>query len=185
MGPWVLGGAGSVVVPPADDFLAQTYDQIVARRYFAVGQRPVTILIAYGTAQSYATQLHRPEICYPASNFKINETKNTLVKLTSSLLPASYLEASRGSRQDAVFYWTRIGNRYPQDLWQQRQEIATSAIVLERPDGVLVRLSIAIGGLGDEERVLTEFVRNLYMGLDAEHRALLFGQLITSDVKAQ
>lgn len=183
VGPWTLGEADQAILPPADDFTAATYDQIIAKRYTAPDRPTVTIVIAYGPAQSYATQLHRPELCYPASNFNITRQEDVSLELGLARLPANYLEASRGERQDAVLYWTRIGDRYPQNLWQQRRHVALSALRGEHQDGVLVRLSSSMSGLGREQIILNEFAKSVFDAIGRGDRKLLFGSVGTSGAR--
>jgi len=45
--------------------------------------RVVTLLLAYNRAQSYASQLHRPDVCYPASGFKILRQKDVDIDISS------------------------------------------------------------------------------------------------------
>lgn len=178
VGHWQQGESGSVVLPPEDAYTRSVYDQIVARYYFAEGAQTVSILVAYGLAQSYAAQLHRPEVCYPASNFRIERNGEVPLDIGKRRLPANYLLAARDRRRDAVLYWTRIGASYPQEIWQQRWAIARSAFDRSVQDGIVVRMSLASTSPRNDIDVLSRFARGLYGQLLPKYQELLFGAMM-------
>lgn len=170
--------ASGVILPPPDELELGIYDQIVARRYGYGDRSPITVLIAYGPAQSYANQLHRPELCYPASGFRIMREGLVDLPLREKTLPAKYVEAARGDRRDAILYWTKIGSDYPRSLWQQRLTVAKTAFDRRTRDGILVRLSQRAESHPDDRADLEEFARALFEHLGPAARDLFFGQLI-------
>lgn len=179
MGPWISGAADDVVIAP-DALSDSVYQSLAAKRYSAPGVPPITLVVAYGAAQSYETQLHRPEICYPASGFWIEAQGADDLRLPPGPLPASVLRARRGDRADTVLYWSRIGTSHPQGLWPQRFAIMRSALSQGGADGVLVRIS-RTSVRADQDRIaLSNFARTMWAALAEPERALLFGQFSAS-----
>ncbi len=176
MGAWVSGAADDVVIAP-DALTNSVYQSLAAKRYSAPGQSPITLVVAYGAAQSYETQLHRPEICYPASGFWIEAQGADGLRLPPGTLPASLLRARRGDRADTVLYWSRIGDRHPQGLWPQRFAIMRAALTQGGADGVLVRISRTSVRPDQDRAALSTFAQTMWTALAAPERALLFGQL--------
>jgi EpsI family protein len=164
--------AGGVVLPPEDALSALIYDGLVVRSYQAPGGDPVSLVVAYGATQDYALQLHRPETCYPASGFRIGPVEPLELPLGDRRIPASTLLATRGSRQERVLYWTRLGDRFPVTLWQEREAIVAAALRRRVADGVLVRLSTpSDGGLA----LLARFAEAWAGALQPSARALILG----------
>ena len=176
VGPWTAGPAEAIILANPDDLGEASYDAIAARHYRAANAPDVTILIAYGEAQSYATQLHRPEFCYPASGFAIRAQSRTFLPFDPEPLPAQTLIASRRDRTDEIVYWARIGDSFPQGIWDQRLAIARGAVTADPQDGMLVRLSTTNQAEGYGKRALEEFALRFVAAQDAAARALLIGR---------
>lgn len=138
--------ADEIVLPDRDSDSLTVYQQYVARTYAAPGLAPISMLIAYGAAQDYALQLHRPESCYPPAGFSLSPSRR--LTLPGSLaLPAVTLTARRIDRNDRLLYWTRVGDAFPDSLWGQRWVTMRALLARRVPDGVLVRLSTADDGV--------------------------------------
>lgn len=140
IGPYGRQQADEIVLPDRDGDSLAVYQQYVARTYAAPGLAPVTVLIAYGEAQDYALQLHRPESCYPSSGFTLSPSR-ALVLPGPPAIDAVTLTAKRIDRQDRLLYWTRVGAAFPASLWGQRWVTLRALLARRVPDGVLVRLS--------------------------------------------
>lgn len=173
---WISSVTDDVVVAP-DALSKSIYDSLTAKRYTSPAAPPVTLVIAYGPAQSYESQLHRPEICYPASGFRILRQLNADLRMPAGTLPASLLWARRGERADAVLYWSRIGEQHPRGLWTQRFAIARAALTRGGSDGVLVRLSCPARSEVADRVVLSGFASALTAALSPAGRELLIGRL--------
>ncbi len=153
IGPYHRRTADEIVLPDRDNDSLTVYQQYVARTYAAPGLAPITLLIAYGAAQDYALQLHRPESCYPAAGFALSPSR-TLVLPGRPVIDAVTLTARRIDRSDRLLYWTRVGDAFPDTLWSQRWVTLRAMMRRYVPDGVLVRLSTA-----DDPTALAAMVR--------------------------
>lgn len=165
--------ADGIVLPPQDALSQAIYDGYVARAYAAPGTAPIHVVIAYGSVQDYALQLHRPEFCYPASGYTIDAVADHMLILDGRHIPGSAMTAHLARRSDCVMWWTRLGSAFPTSVWQERREILEAAWRREVPDGVLVRLSTSAGANAPER--LAAFAAALVATLDESTRKLLIG----------
>jgi EpsI family protein len=142
IGPYSFVTASGLVLPPSDELTEQIYDQVLTRVYAADGMQPVMLLIAYGSAQDYTLQAHLPEVCYPSSGYTLTALDRVPVSLRAGAADtATMLTAERPDRTEQVFYWMRIGERFPASLAQERLAVILSNLAGTLPDGILVRLS--------------------------------------------
>lgn len=131
-----------IILPDRDDDSLKVYQQYVARTYVAPGAPPISLLIAYGAAQDYALQVHRPESCYPPAGFALGASRTIALPIRGvGTIDAVALTARRLDRVDHILYWTRVGDAYPDTLWRQRAVMVRQLLARRVPDGVLVRLS--------------------------------------------
>ena len=170
IGRWRMGDPGTIVLPPEEAISRTVYDGYVVRGYDAPGTARIVLLIAYSAGQSYALQLHRPEICYPASGFAIE--KRSLLDAAS--IPAIFLTTRRGDTVEHVLYWTRVGDSFPRSVWEQR--FATAGSVFDRggDDAILVRMSLRGGSPEAALATLTAFARTLQSAFGPDQRGLLY-----------
>lgn len=166
--------ADEIVLPDRDSDSLTVYQQYVARTYAAPGLAPVSLLIAYGAAQDYTLQLHRPENCYPPAGFALSPSRRLTLPGTPAI-DAVTLAARRIDRNDRLLYWTRVDDTFPDSLWGQRWVTVRALLSRRIPDGVLVRLST-----DDDPAALAALVRFnalLLASVAPVARALLLGGL--------
>ncbi|GAA0645126.1 hypothetical protein GCM10009424_21170 [Sphingomonas ursincola] len=171
VGPWQQIGVHDVILPPADALSQSLYDRFLVRGYRMQQRPPLTLVIAYGAVQSYRLQLHRPESCYPASGFALKSRQD----ITLDGISASFLMAERDLTTEAVLYWSRIGDRFPRNISEQRLAIARAALRLQLTDGILVRIAIRNADPADALAAMREFVSALDNAMPPTGRMLLFG----------
>lgn len=145
-GRWSIDRSIGVVLPPSEGSLAdRLYDEILARAYLqpaAAESGSVMCLITYGSRQSDALQLHRPEVCYPAVGFQVTDYQKRMLKFRPGAeLPIVQMSARLGQRVEDVLYWTRVGEDFPQDAADQRAKRLWASLAGKVGDGVLVRMS--------------------------------------------
>jgi EpsI family protein len=173
VGRWQAAETDDLVLPPEDMLSRAVYDSYLARGFTAGPGPRIMLLVAYGAVQSYALQLHRPELCYPASGFELSDRR----ELTPAAgPPASFLVAKRGRTEEAVLFWTRIGNAFPQSTWDQRLAIVRAVLSGAAADGVLVRLSIRDVPPAAALAALSSFTAQFRTALNPAGRELLFGR---------
>ncbi|WP_445192452.1 exosortase-associated protein EpsI, V-type [Sphingomonas sp. Tas61C01] len=176
IGPWSYLTASGLILPPEDQLSRTLYEQLLTRTYASGDADPVMMVLAYSSIQEGRLQVHRPEVCYPASGFAILDNEPTEVKINDKFtLPARFLIADRGARREFILYWTRVGPDVPTRWFDQRLMMAKANLKGYIPDGMLARVSV-IGNDRDEAmKTLQDFVRTLVGSVDRQARTLLIG----------
>jgi EpsI family protein len=176
IGNWSYETASGLVLPPPDQLARLLYDQQVTRAYSSPDQLPVMLLMAYGSSQGGMLQIHRPEICYPASGFHLAETRITAISLPGGRpVPARSFTASSDTRTEQVLYWTRIGHMVPTSWAGQRMAVIRSNLAGRIPDGLLVRVSAVSNDPERAEATLTKFAAEMLSAMPAAARHMLIG----------
>jgi EpsI family protein len=173
---WQFNTASGLVLPPADQLRDSIYSQLLTRTYVRDGAAPVMLLIAYSGAQDGTIQIHRPEVCYPASGFKLLRNDPHQVPLGTGAgagLPSRAIVATTETRREQLIYWTRLGDHFPTRWIEQRLAVTAENFAGIVPDGVLVRISTV--GDGDQFALLDGFARELVASVGRRARQVLLG----------
>lgn len=178
-GGWQLAPeqASGVVNPQQQETLDAIYDEIVNRVYVdrASGRR-IMISLAYGSNQSRATQVHKPEVCYPAQGFELLAMRKDVLPLAGQqALPVMRLVARLGRRNEPITYWIRAGDVVVRGALEQN--VARIALGLRGyiPDGLLFRVSEVTGEVGASYALHDRFVREFLEQLTPAARESLIG----------
>ncbi|WP_375427122.1 exosortase-associated protein EpsI, V-type [uncultured Sphingomonas sp.] len=173
-GGWRFNTASGLVLPPADQLRDQIYSQLLTRVYVRDDRPPLMMLIAYSGSQDGTLQVHRPEVCYPASGYRLTQNEPHTVTLAPGIaLPSRDILAETDVRRERLIYWTRQGSHFPTRWSEQRTAVIAENFAGIIPDGVLVRLSTS--GDGATTPVLDEFARDLYGAVGPRMRRVLLG----------
>ena len=174
---WTLAPAVSLSIPQGEGAGDEVYDQLLSRHYASEAELPIMLLVAYGQAQTGSTQLHRPEVCYPAAGFRIRERADVALRLPGSpLVPARALTGLAPGRTEQILYWSRVGSDYPTSTIAQRWSTLRQTLADGVPDGVLVRISTLHAEHESALPVLRRFAESLVQGASPALRRLLLGQ---------
>lgn len=177
VGNWIYDSSGGLVLPPPDQLAQLLYDQQIARNYAAADKLPIMLLMAYGSSQSGMLQIHRPEVCYPASGFQISQTRETPWEWAPGhAIPVRRFTARSDTRVEHVLYWTRIGNELPVDWASQRIAVMRSSLSGFVPDGLLVRLSAVSQNAVQAEEMVEAFARAMLTVIGPDGRQKLLGR---------
>jgi EpsI family protein len=134
------------------------------------------LVMAYSSVQEGRLQVHRPEVCYPASGFSILENVPAQVPITPGFaIPCRFLTADRGARREYILYWTRVGDAMPSRWFDQRLEMAKDNLQGFVPDGLLARVSIIGNDREEALKTLTRFVQTMVTGIGGAGRRMLIG----------
>ena len=182
-GGWQFDTASGLVLPPPDQLRDKIYSQLLTRVYTRGGMPPVMLLIAFSGAQDGTVQVHRPEVCYPASGYRLTRIAEHQVPLASGIaVPARAITAESELRREQLVYWTRVGSHFPTKWSQQRTAVVAENFAGVIPDGVLVRLSANSGG--DATAMLDGFARDLYGAVGPHMRRVLLGPALAGGATA-
>lgn len=177
IGRWTYQTKSGLVLPPRDQLSERIYDDLTTRVYTAPDGTGVMLLIAYSGQQDGMLQVHRPEVCYPASGYRLAETREHPITLASGFaLPSRFIVAEGLSRIEQLIYWTRIGPSFPTSWLDQRQAVIRENMKGIIPDGVLVRLSTIAPDDATALAILDDFTRELVRAVPARARQALIGR---------
>ncbi len=159
--------------------LNQPYDQTLMRTYVNNRGQQVMLALAWGRYQRQEVKVHRPDLCYVAQGYKIeNLTKNEFENITSheGHVSGKHMLASANNVTEAVSYWIRIGGLYSEDAFDTRLHILKEGFRGNIPDGILVRASMRISDPKEAEviwPILDKFLSELTNSLPPETRNLV------------
>ena len=179
-GGWQLAPeqANSVVNPQQQETLDAIYDEIVSRVYIDVASgRRVMVSLAYGSNQSRATQIHKPEVCYPAQGFELVSMRKDLLPLQPNALPVMRVVARMGKRVEPLTYWIRSGDRVVRGAIEQnlaRMSLGARGYI---PDGLLFLVSEITPDVDAAFGLQDRFVREYLAQLPAAAREAYIGAL--------
>jgi EpsI family protein len=159
------------------NLMNKLYGQTVERIYRNTRtQSEIMMLFAYGDTQSNDLQLHRPEVCYPAFGFEIISNKPISIPLSAFFrLPARYLIAHSPSRDEAIVYWSRLGDFLPTNGGEQRLDRLKTTLEGYVADGLLARLSMATSDANEADKQLVSFIAELFSLVPMNNLPALIG----------
>jgi EpsI family protein len=175
IGRWEFLSKMGLVVPPEDALADKLYAQMLTRVYVSQERLPMMLLIAQSPGQDGVLQVHRPEVCYPASGFTLSDSRVHNIPIGDGrTIPTRVFTASGADRVEQLIYWTRIGRDLPTSWAQQRLSVAEANLRGDVPDAVLVRISTVSAdpaALGEVD----EFARAMIAGMNPRSRPVLVG----------
>ena len=175
IGPWYHQGSDGLILAQSSPLSERIYDDLLTRVYVGRGLPSIMLLIGLVSTQEDQVQIHRPEACYPPAGFKLAFNDPKLIQLRDGRqFRAASLTATAPERIEQILYWTRIGQDFPQNYFEQEISTLRQSLLGMSPDGVLVRAS-AIGEKTQVAAALTKFVEIMANSASAEARALLVG----------
>jgi len=179
-GDWMdLGESPRALVnPEQSEQLHLIYNQTLARTYVhrPTGHR-LMLSLAHGADQTYATQLHRPEMCYRAQGFDVYRERTEDVATNIGTIETSRLWTRAGTRNELVSYWVRTGDRVTRGSLEMN--LARIALALRgfNADGLLFRVSEITVDEASSFRLQEQFMRDLIASVPPAQRAMLIGSL--------
>jgi EpsI family protein len=155
--------------------LDKIYNQTLARTYVNGDGTRVMVSISYGGNQSGDLQVHRPEVCYVAQGFTVNQTLPTALSTPFGALPVRRLVANKIGRNEPITYWLMVGNKAVQAGFEQRMQRLRFGLTGQIPDGMLVRVS----SIGPDEDIAYKlqggFINDLLAAMESKQRDRLIG----------
>lgn len=179
IGAWRFEAASGLVLPPQDQLRDQIYSQLLTRVYVRDDGASVMLLIAYSGSQDGVLQVHRPEVCYPASGYRLSALTPHQVPVAPGVtLPSRYIVAEADTRREQLIYWTRLGEYFPTRWSEQKTAVIAENLAGIIPDGVLVRISSVTPG--DGKPLFDAFARDLYRSVGPQMRQVLVGATLSA-----
>jgi exosortase B len=182
-GEWkaMLAATSQAELSTADDggkSQDQPYDDVLMRTYVNQAGDRVMLAIAYSREQRQDVKLHLPEICYPAQGYKVLKLAPAALSVSAggATLPGKHMLASGNGRTEAVTYWARISDAYPQGGLAMRMKIFRDGLRGKVSDGILVRSSMLVRDADDAPAAYAtqeRFLRSLVNATRPGARALV------------
>jgi EpsI family protein len=154
----------------------ETYTETVERVYRGPGNQMVMLSVAYGTHQLHdRLQAHRPEYCYRAQGFTIEQSLDTSIQTDVGPLRVRRLLTRRAERFEPVTYWMMVDRRAVLPGLERQLAQLAHGLRGEIPDGLLVRVS-SLASTPNEAWSLHElFITDLLRVLPPAHLGRLAG----------
>ncbi len=177
-GEWVEEKAmvNAVVDPQIEEQLRAIYTQIVTRTYVNGKGDRIMLSVAYGTDQSDTSQVHYPEVCYPAQGFQVTSNEQGTLTLGNAALPVKRLQTNlQKQRFEPITYWTTIGDKVVTNRMDKKIVEIKYGFDGTIPDGLLFRVSSIDTDTQKAFRVQEDFVRAMAGALKPAARLRLMG----------
>jgi EpsI family protein len=167
----------AVVDPQIAEQLRRIYTQIVTRTYVNGQGERIMLSVAYGTDQSDTSQVHYPEVCYPAQGFQVTDNREGVVSLGNASLPVRRLQTHfQQQRFEPITYWTTVGDQVVTNKLDKKMVEMRYGFNGTIPDGLLFRISSIDADSGRAFALQEQFVRAMALSLDPAARLRLMGQ---------
>ena len=131
--------------------------------------------VAYGRQQSVSLQLHRPDVCYVASGFKVEDLHAVHLVLPTHTIPISRMRARKADRSEPVTYWALLGDTVIADGFDFRLQQLALGLRGQILDGMVVRLSSISTDAREAWQLHERFALALERAVPKEFRARVVG----------
>lgn len=163
------------VDPSVTEKVNKTYLQSLSRTFVNSNGQRIMLAIAYGGDQNDMMQVHKPEICYTAQGFHIEQSHDASFNTAYGNFTVREMLAVKGSRLEPVTYWVTIGDKVAVNPLQWRLERIKYGLTGVVPDGLLFRVSSFGQNTEAEYKLQQEFVNALMASISPESRSKLLG----------
>lgn len=176
-GDWKLDEtvAPLMVSPDVKAQLDKVYNQTLTRTYINNKGERIMLSIAYGSDQGYSTQVHRPEMCYPAQGFQVGRLSKGFIDVSGVKLPVMKLVATQGQRIEPITYWVMMGDSAVRGNWEQHFARVRYGLAGKIPSGILIRVSTISANESQSYRTEEQFVRDMLGEVPMKYRKVLTG----------
>lgn len=175
-------------VPPSPDVqqvLDATYDETLARTYRDALGRRVMLSVAYGRNQHKGMNTHRPEVCYPAQGFKLEQGGQAgELDFKGRALPVTRVVAAMPGRHEPITYWLLVGDELTRFGYAQRWAAIRYGVRGDIPDGVLVRVSSIEPDNAAAFQLHDQFIRDMLGAVAPGRLPRLIGSASTATTAA-
>jgi EpsI family protein len=154
------------------------YSQILSKTYINDQGQRIMLSISYGGNQGNDEfQVHRPEYCYVAQGFKLNEAFEGVLALSSGKILVRRLEAIQGARVEPITYWITIGDQATLPGIGRKIAQLKYGLTGKVPDGMLVRVSSISNNQKEAYRQQDAFINELINAVSPNGKVQLLGKL--------
>lgn len=174
-GEWIQAEAIVSFNPIIQAKLDRTYNQVLMRNYVNRKGETIMLSIAYGGDQSYSSQVHRPEMCYPAQGFQIKNISKASIDFSGAKLPVMKLVATQGQRIEPITYWVMMGDSAVRGNIEQHLVRVKYGLTGKIPYGMVIRVSTISADESQSYLTQDQFVRDMLGAVPVQYRRILAG----------
>lgn len=160
IGQWV--GTPSLMEPQVEHALG--LEDYILSDYKKGDSSGINLYVAYYASQRQGTSPHSPIVCMPGGGWRIVSFARTNLANSNGALPLNRAVIERQSTRQLVYYWfVQRGRNVANEYWSKWYLFA-DAIVANRTDGALVRVTTPVyqgEAEGDADRRLQTFIADL------------------------
>lgn len=163
------------ISPDVQAKLDKIYNQTLSRTYVNARGDRVMLSIAYGSDQSDAMAVHKPEVCYPAQGFEVVREKKGVLDLGGRSVAVKRLVATQNSRIEPITYWITVGGQTVTSGLDKKLAQMRYGLTGRVPDGLLFRMSSITSDIDRAYQLHTEFAKEIYAATSLASKSKLFG----------
>lgn len=163
-----------VVNPQTRAALDQLYSQILERSYVNADGYRIMLSLAYASNQRGYLRAHYPEACYSAAGFTLHRRKVSQLATLFGEIPVRRLFTSKGSREEPLTYWLRVGDKAVEG-WQSRLVELGYTLTGRVADGLLFRVSSIDPDEIRANQMQDQFINQLLQAVSPAERKRLSG----------
>jgi len=164
-----------IVDPQQTELIDRIYTQTLSRTYINLEGYRIMLSIAYGSDQSDAKQVHKPEVCYPAQGFTLKNKQYGRMLTPNGDIPVTRIETSLGQRNEPVTYWITVANQVVGPGLDKKLTEMSFGLRGQIPDGLLFRLSSIDRDSGQAFEKQNIFTAQLLAALPPEQQKRFIG----------
>lgn len=177
-GAWRLDPtmAPITVSPDVQAELDKIYSETVTRTYVNSEGARIMLAVAYGGDQSRATQVHKPEVCYPMQGFQISDMVAAVLDTMAGQIPIMRMVATQGPRVEPITYWIAVGDTVVRGALEQNLARLKYGLTGTVPDGILVRVSTISRNADASYALQRQFIDDMLAAMPPELAGRLVGR---------
>ena len=156
-------GRASSLEPQVEHFLGLT--DYVLSNYAKSDGRSVNLYVAYYELQRKGQAPHSPSVCIPGNGWNIAKFERTRFVANDPQieLPYNRVVIEKSNQKQIVYYWFEQRGRKIDNEWWSKWYLLRDAVIKNRTDGALVRLTTPVypgEAEADADQRLRAFVRD-------------------------
>jgi len=169
--------SAQIVDPQQQESINEIYSQTLSRTYINDAGYRIMLSLAYGGEQSSSLQVHKPDVCYPAQGFTLENKETGSLAFNNGSISLTRILTSLGQRIEPVTYWTTIGDKVVQSRFNRKLIEIGYGLTGKIADGMLVRVSSIDPDSHKAYEIQDRFALQMLEALAPENRQRLTGNL--------
>ena len=119
-------------------------DDYILADYNRPGGKPVNLYVAYYASQRTNESPHSPIVCLPGGGWSITLLERKTFNSGGAEFPYNRVIIQNGKSRDLVYYWFDERGRAVADEYLAKWYLLADAVLKNRTDGALIRLTTSI-----------------------------------------